>query len=104
MILHTLNKTQSDVSLNKALTNACSGEDSVLLLEDAVYQLLAPDLLSSENHWSCIAKTIYVLAEDARARGIVKHEINSALTNISFVSYEGFVALAASHNKTISWY
>lgn len=104
MILHTLNKAQSHAALNTQLFEVCSPEDSVILIEDGVYQLLAPKLFSSDDHWSFTVKNIYVLFEDALARGLDKKHIDPSLTSINFVNYEEFVALAARHTKTISWY
>lgn len=104
MILHTLNKAQSHTELNQQLTNTCSNQDSVLLIEDAVYQLLDPTIFTKNNHWSFSAKNIFVLANDATARGINQADLESSGSNINFISYPEFVELSASHTKTFSWY
>ena len=104
MILHTLNKAQSHTELNQQLTNTCSNQDSVLLIEDGVYQLLDPTIFTKTDHWSFNAINIFVLTNDATARGINQADIYDVISNASFVSYTEFVELAASHSKTISWY
>jgi len=104
MILHTLNKAQSHTDLNQQLTNTCSNQDSVLLIEDGVYQLLDPTIFSRTDHWSFSAKNIFALTNDATARGINQADLEHSIVNISFISYLEFVELAASHTKTISWY
>jgi sulfur relay protein TusB/DsrH len=102
VILHTLNKAQSYTELNQQLTNTCSSLDSVLLIEDAVYQVLDSTIFTSEDHWSFNAKNIFVLESDASARGINQASIE--IGKVRFISYQDFVALAASHINTISWY
>jgi tRNA 2-thiouridine synthesizing protein B len=104
VILHTLNKAQSHQELNQQLTNVCSNNDSVLLIEDGVYQLLTLPGLSDKHHWSLNAHKIYVLTNDASARGIHDTNIDAELCNIRFISYAEFVELSATHTKTISWY
>jgi len=104
LILHTLNKAQSHTELNQQLFSVCKNVDSVLLIEDGLYQLLSPALFSAKDHWSSQANTIYALLEDALARGIEKDIIDKTLSHISFISYKEFVTLASTHNKTISWY
>jgi sulfur relay protein TusB/DsrH len=102
VILHTFNKAQSHTELNQQLTNTCSSNDSVLLIEDAVYQLLDPTIFTTKDHWSFNAKNIFALANDATARGINQTEFKN--DKIRFISYPEFVELTASHTKTISWY
>jgi len=104
LILHTLNKAQSHTELNQQLTNTCSNIDSVLLIEDGTYQLLDPTIFTTEDHWSFCAKNIFVLANDAIARGIIQEDLDSRICNVSFITYQEFVELSASHAKTISWY
>lgn len=104
MILHTLNKAQSHKELSQQLTNTCSIQDSVLLIEDGVYQLLDPTFFTTKAHWSYNAKHIFALANDATARGINKKDLGLDTSKLSFISYKEFVELSASHINTISWY
>lgn len=98
MILHTLNKTGAHKEINEQLSATVASEDSIILIEDAVYQ--APNCeFSSLGHWSNIVSTVYVLREDAVARGI-----SLDLSDVSYVDYRDFVDLSVSHQKVISWY
>jgi sulfur relay protein TusB/DsrH len=104
VILHTLNKAQSHTALNQQLCDTCSDQDSVLLIEDGVYQLLDTAIFAKKEHWSFSAKYIYVLTNDALARGINQTNIAGNSSKIRFIAYSEFVALCASHSNTISWY
>mgnify|MGYP000403921068 CR=1 FL=1 len=104
MILHTLNKAQSFKDLNKQLSQVCTDDDSVLLIEDAVYHLLDPNLCSIKQDWSFKAKRIFALANDAEARGITKKNLGCDSSKLSLISYEEFVELSANHKNTVSWY
>ena len=114
MILHTLNKPPSNTELSQQLSQVIGVEDSVLLIEDGVYQLLASERLASDQHWSSKAKHIYALIDDVKARGIDVRVIdtNTVNTNIintnlgqaSLVSYQQFVALVVEHDRVINWY
>jgi len=98
MILHTLNKTSGHIDINKQLSATVSNTDSIILIENAVYQ--APTCTHrSIGHWSNIVSKVYVLEEDAIARGI-----SLDLPMISYVNYHDFVELSLSHQKVISWY
>lgn len=97
--LHTLNKTQADEALNKRLSECIDSLDEVILIEDGVYQCLTLSDQTDKVHWSSIAKTIYVLEDDAQARGI-----STSLTGFTFISYDAFVELAMKHHKVVSWY
>jgi len=103
--LHTLNKTQSVSLLNAQLSQCMSAGDSVILIEDGVYQcmnLLNASGAFNQDHWSDKAANIYVLSDDARARGIPMESIKHA--KISFINYHEFVTLSLKHHKVVSWY
>lgn len=103
--LHTLNKTQSVRLLNAQLSQCISAGDSVILIEDGVYQcinLTNNPNTSNQAHWSEIATTIYVLSDDAKARGVPTESIQH--TKISFINYHEFVSLSLKYKKVVSWY
>ncbi len=104
--LHTINKTATDKALNKRLSSVIAENDAVLLIEDGVYQMNmvsgGDSNAASEKHWSLIAKHIYVLSDDALARGIELQTSQSA--RISFITYEEFVNLTFTYQKVVSWY
>lgn len=110
--LHCLNKTKDAISLNEQLSRCIFSEDAVILIEDGVYQVLdisqnnVTHPSSAHNgevqHWSLIANVIYILEEDALARGISLSSDTSG--KLVFVSYQEFVSLSLKYKKTISWY
>ncbi len=74
-----------------------SDGDEILLLEDAVVAAVAETK-------SCLAlplkkKCVYVLHEDAEARGLVQHLTNE----IKLIDMKGFVELTEKHITQISW-
>lgn len=78
-----------------------SKHDSILLIEDAVYYALTPTFYNFFNASEFkTTPTIYALKEDIEARGITAHAHN----DIKLVTYEGFVELTATHDKSSSWY
>lgn len=102
--LHILNKSPSHPSPASQCKRFYSHNDSILLIEDAVYYTLtasyqdfikSPEFNKHDSHPS-----IYALKEDIDARGI------AATTHkaVKVVNYDGFVELTASHDKTSSWY
>ena len=98
MILHTLNKPSSYESLCHQLSENIARVDSVILIEDGVYQITWLEH-HSLGHWSTIANKIYALKDDVIARGT-----SDNADYITYIDYPEFVALTLSHTKVISWY
>ena len=90
--LHTVNKTAADDALAACLRVASSG-DSLLLIEDGVYQAATLAL-----HPQAQALKLFALQEDTDARGI---NLPSAVTPID---YTQFVELACQHARSVSWF
>ncbi len=72
-------------------------DDDILLLEDAVVAAVA-------ETETCISlpfkkKCVYVLQEDAEARGLIQHLTNE----IKLIDMKGFVELTEKHITQISW-
>jgi len=102
--LHILNKSPKHPFPATQCARFYSEHDSILLIEDAVYYtitstyhhlLSTPELKARE-----VIPVIYALKEDIEARGIAMPTHN----DIKIVTYEGFVELTASHDKSSSWY
>ena len=98
MILHTLNKPSSSESLCHQLSENISRTDSVILIEDGVYQIIGLEH-HSLGHWSSTANKIYALRDDVIARGV-----SITADYINYIDYAEFVSLTISHDKVISWY
>lgn len=99
--LHTLNKPASAINLNQEVGQYVCDGDSVVLIEDGVYQCIALPV-DIENHWAAKARHIYVLSPDVEARGIQFDSILHA--KVIFIDFKAFVKLTLSHKKVISWY
>lgn len=70
-------------------------EDEVLLVEEAIY-------IANPQHMNfphLKGKRVSVLAEDAKARGLVQRISPSAV----IIDYPGFVELTIQHSKSITW-
>ena len=68
--------------------------DGVLLIQDAVYGLMDKELNTKLQQ----LEAVYVLIEDAEARGI---ELETS--RIQLINYEQFVELSLKYEKVISW-
>tara|TARA_R110001592_G_scaffold97140_2_gene278260 strand:+ start:669 stop:950 length:282 start_codon:yes stop_codon:yes gene_type:complete len=90
--LHTVNKTAADGALAACLRVATRG-DSLLLIEDGVYQASA-----IAGHPQAQALKLFALKEDTEARGI------SLPSTVISVDYAQFVELACQHSRSVSWF
>jgi sulfur relay protein TusB/DsrH len=111
--LHTLNKSNLNTLLNEQLSQCIQTGDSVILIEDGVYQygsLSGQSQPSSSqhakpvntSHWSQIAACIYILEADAIARGI--QALPDVNPKVVFIDYREFVNLTLKYKKVVSWY
>lgn len=102
--LHILNKSPSHPFPASQCALFYSKHDAIILIEDAVYYttLSAYQQFSNAPEFKAagIVPTIYALKEDAEARGVISNNN----TGIEYVTYEGFVELTASHDKSTTWY
>lgn len=87
-ILHTVNKPGQPLAL---CLRATSRGDSVLLIEEAVYELMGRGLDTLPDDCA-----VFVMGADAMARGVkVRAEL---------IDYERFVALCVEHDQVLSWF
>lgn len=89
-ILHTVNKPGQAMTL---CLRAIGAGDSILLLEDGVYELMIPDQRLTAVPDSC---AVFVMGADALARGV---QVPAEL-----VDYERFVSLCLEHDQVLSWF
>ncbi|GAA4648171.1 hypothetical protein GCM10023116_04370 [Kistimonas scapharcae] len=97
--LHTVNKpSQSSPALSLAQSALVPG-DTLLLIEDGVFSLIAKS--QSFNTIKALGNqyTITALLPDVRARGLDNHLPEW----VTLVDYDGFVELTEIHEKTLSW-
>lgn len=90
--LHTVNKTAANNALATCLRVASSG-DSLLLIEDGVYQASALVQLPQ-----AATLRLYALQEDVAARGI------SLPDAITAIDYAQFVDLVCAQQRSVSWF
>ncbi|MBU3001730.1 sulfurtransferase complex subunit TusB [Paraglaciecola arctica] len=94
MILH---KVASSPFSHRALDHCLQrihATDGLLLTQDAVYGLMDKELSTKLQQ----LEAVFVLKEDAEARGI---EIEPS--TIQLINYEQFVELCLKYEKVISW-
>lgn len=94
--LHTVNKSPLSDSCLKECLRVATAADSILLLEDGAY---AADVHFS-HLFNSIEATVFVLASDAKARGL-NGRINNQITSIDDAD---FVDLVVNNTNSHSWY
>jgi len=103
MILHTINKSPFGHRSYRQCLAALTAKDGILLIEDGTYALLDGEHCQHFNQAlaeSTIA--LYVLAEDAQARGItITSPFEQGVTPIDM---NGFVQLCGDYDSVCSWY
>lgn len=93
--LHVLSHSPfSDSRLDSCL-RLCGAQDAILLCGDAIYALQAGS--APFKTLEARAAVIFVLIEDAQARGLSLPDWAKS------VDYPGFVQLSIDHDKVNSW-
>lgn len=97
MILHLVNAAPGTQAVTHCLTLAAPG-DAVLLMGDGTYCSLPHSAIAKAM--SACGATLYVLADDAAARGLAE-QVREPYT---LVDMEGFVDLTERYQHIQSWY
>ena len=98
--LHTVNKSPfQNQTLLSCLAHAKAG-DAVLMIEDGVYGATSGTAVSDALSKTGSDVSLYVLGADLAARGIDADRMAEGVTS---VDYEGFVDLAANHDRVQNW-
>ena len=99
-MLHTVNKSPFEkTSLESCLRVAVDGS-AIILIEDAVYAALDDTALAERVRGGLERLSIYVLAPDLEARGLVGEKL---IEGIEPLDYGGFVDLAVAHETVHAW-
>ena len=99
-MLHTVNKSPFGTnSLDTCLRLARPGS-AILLIEDGVYAALRGTAVEDRMRAAASAHRVYVLGPDLQARGM---DQSGLIDGIEVVGYDGFVTLAAEHDRVQSW-
>ena len=93
--LHVLSHSPFTDSRLGSCLRLCGAQDAVLLCGDATYALQAGSAPFQALEVSALV--IFVLAEDAQARGLVLPQWAKS------VDYPGFLQLSIEHDKVNSW-
>jgi tRNA 2-thiouridine synthesizing protein B len=95
--LHTLNSSAKEqAALLQRLLRCASSGDSLLLIENGVYNITDNAFLTAISQ---AGLTLYCLQADLLARGLKQYE-----DGVRVVDDNAFVALSCSHQKVISWF
>jgi tRNA 2-thiouridine synthesizing protein B len=98
--LHTVNKSPFERgSMASAFAHAVEG-DAVLMIEDGVLGARKTGAFSPTIAGRAGAVSIYALGPDLAARGVKAEDVADGVT---IVSYDGFVDLAATHDRVCAW-
>ncbi len=97
--LHTVNKSPFEKSSVASCMPYVLDGSAVLFYEDAVYAVMAGNSAAEQVESASGAK-LYVLGPDLKARGIAADRL---IAGVEVVDYEGFVDLAAEHDKVQAW-
>ncbi|NCA71218.1 MAG: sulfurtransferase complex subunit TusB [Sphingobacteriia bacterium] len=99
-ILHTVNKSPFERNALDACLRLASDGAGVLLFEDGVYAALDGTSVAPRVSDALSRLKVYVLGPDLQARGFSAERV---IEGISVVDYNGFVDLAAEHDKVQAW-
>ncbi|MEY6430998.1 sulfurtransferase complex subunit TusB [Thioalkalicoccus limnaeus] len=99
-ILHTVNKSPFERNALDSCLKFASDGAAVLLIEDGVYAALR-DTAVTERVASALERvSLFVLGPDLKARGFAEERL---IAGVKVVDYDGFVDLAAEHDKVQAW-
>ncbi len=99
-MLHTVNKSPFEKnSLDTCLRLAQPGS-AILLLEDGVYAAMPGTAVGDRMQAATSEFSVYALGPDLKGRGL---DPAGVIAGIEIVGYDGFVKLAADHDKVQSW-
>jgi tRNA 2-thiouridine synthesizing protein B len=97
-MLHIINKSHSDRSIETVLRLAKQGS-AVLLIEDAVYAATTGNVVAAKIQAAMADLKIYALKPDLDTRGMA----GRVMEGITLVDYAGFVDLVAAQPNCQSW-
>ncbi len=99
-MLHTVNKSPFEKnSLDTCLRLALPGS-TILFIEDGVYATVRGTQLEEKITAAMKQHSFYALGPDLKSRGLQNGKL---IEGIDIVGYDGFVKLAAEHDKVQSW-
>ena len=99
-MLHTVNRSPSEVSVLDTCMRYLREGDALLLYEDAVYAALEAGEWAERLAGSMPQSRILVLQPDLEARGLLDRNL---VRGVERVDYAGFVELVTQHEPVQCW-
>ncbi|WP_256582329.1 sulfurtransferase complex subunit TusB [Pseudomonas sp. MYb185] len=99
-MLHILRHSPHSESRFASCLRAVNANQSLLLIEDAVYGLLPGTSTRNALEYLPASVNLYAMEADLQARGLALDDLSS---RIRVVNYAMMVALCAEHAKVVSW-
>jgi tRNA 2-thiouridine synthesizing protein B len=75
-------------------------EDALLFLENSVFNLLKAGKHSATLSALAKHQALYVLTSDLQTRGIA---VDSLISEVNIIDYQGFVRLTSEYARVCSW-
>ena len=86
--------------LKVATLQRIGANDSVLFLENSLFQLLKKGAFESLLTENLRAQSLFVLKDEIQLRGIMEHEL---IDTVQVIPYEGFVNLTLENALIQTW-
>jgi len=99
-MLHILRHSPHSESRFTSCLRAVNANQSLLLIEDAVYGLLPGTSTRNALEYLPASVNLYAMEADLQARGLALDDLSS---RIRAVNYAMMVELCAEHAKVVSW-
>ena len=99
-MLHILRHSPHAEPRFASCLRAINANQSLLLIEDAVYALLPGTSARNALEYLPASVTLYTLETDLLGRGVALDDISN---RIEVIDYPMMVALCAEHTKVVSW-
>lgn len=99
-MLHTVNKSPFEKDSLASCLRMIRPGSALIFIEDGVYAAVARTRPAKQLEGFVNQIDIFILRPDLEARGIAGHTL---IEGIELVDYQGFVRLAAQHDKVLSW-
>lgn len=99
-MLHILRHSPHADSRFASCLRAINADQSLLLIEDAVYTLLPGTSGRNALEYLPASVSLYTLESDLQGRGVALDDISS---RIEVIDYQMMVALCTEHAKVVSW-
>ena len=98
-MLHTVNKSPFERNALESCLRYAKKGSAILLIEDGVYAATKGTTVADQITAAMGDCEVYALQGDLEARGVA----DKVIDGIKLVDYNGFVDLAAEHDKVQAW-